>query len=49
MKLSEVAEIVQGRLFGDPEIEITGVAGLDEAGKGDITFVTNRENEPKKG
>ncbi|MDI6751272.1 MAG: UDP-3-O-(3-hydroxymyristoyl)glucosamine N-acyltransferase [bacterium] len=47
MKLSKVAEIVEGRLFGDPDIEITGVAGLDEAEAGDITFATNGKKEAK--
>ncbi|MBU1261371.1 UDP-3-O-(3-hydroxymyristoyl)glucosamine N-acyltransferase [bacterium] len=47
MKLSKIAEIVEGRLFGDPEIEITGVAGLDEAEVGDITFATNGKKAAK--
>ena len=28
-------------LHGDPELEITGVAGLEQAGPGDLTFLAN--------
>lgn len=49
MKLSEVAEIVGGKLFGDPDIEIKGVAGLEEAGPSDITFITNGRKRTRAG
>jgi UDP-3-O-[3-hydroxymyristoyl] glucosamine N-acyltransferase len=41
MKLSEIAERLDGTLDGDGSIEITGVAGLKEAGEGDISFLAN--------
>lgn len=41
MKLKEFAEIVQGAVQGDPEIEITGVSGILDAKEGDITFVSS--------
>ena len=39
MKLREIALLLEGRTIGDGDTEITGVAGLSEAGAGDITFV----------
>ena len=41
MKLSKIAEQLGGTLEGDGEIEITAVAGLGEAAKGDISFLSN--------
>ena len=41
IKLSEVAKLVGGELVGDRDLVITGVAGIKEAEKGDITFLTN--------
>jgi UDP-3-O-[3-hydroxymyristoyl] glucosamine N-acyltransferase len=42
MKLSEIASRLEARLEnGSPDIQITGVAGIEEAGKGQITFVAN--------
>lgn len=41
MKLAAIAQLVGGRLEGDGAIEITGVAGLREAGRGDVSFLTN--------
>lgn len=38
--LAEIAEIVGGGLHGDPTIIITGVASLDEAHRGHISFAT---------
>jgi len=40
-KLSELAEFVGGALIGDGEIEISGVASIDEARAGEITFIAN--------
>jgi hypothetical protein len=41
-KLSEIASRLDARLEnGSPDIEITGVAGIEEAGEGQITFVAN--------
>jgi UDP-3-O-[3-hydroxymyristoyl] glucosamine N-acyltransferase len=39
MKLREFADIAGGEVIGDPETEITGVAGIKEAGRGDITYL----------
>ena len=42
MKLGELAATLGARLEnGSPETEITGVAGIEEAGAGQITFVAN--------
>jgi len=42
MKLAEIASRLEARLEnGSPDTEITGVAGIDEAGPGQITFVAN--------
>jgi UDP-3-O-[3-hydroxymyristoyl] glucosamine N-acyltransferase len=41
MKLSEIAERLGGTLEGDGAIEIRAVAGLMEAGEGDISFLAN--------
>ena len=40
MKLSKIADAVGARLNGDNQ-EITGVAGIEEAGPGQLTFVAN--------
>ncbi len=41
MRLSELARVLQAELRGDPNLEITGVAGIEEAGPGQVTFVAN--------
>jgi len=42
MKLSQIASALSARLEnGSPDTEITGVAGIEEAGPGQITFVAN--------
>ena len=42
MKLSQLAESLEARLeHGSPETEITGVAGIEEASSGQVTFVAN--------
>jgi len=42
MKLAQIASIVGARLEnGSPETEISGVAGIEEAGPGQLTFVAN--------
>ncbi len=42
MKLSAIAAALGGRLEnGAPETEITGVAGIETAGPGQITFISN--------
>ena len=39
MKLSELANRIGGSISGNPDVEITGVAGLTDAGQGDITYI----------
>ena len=41
MKLGELAARLGCELRGDGELEIRGVAGLDEAGPGDLSFLAN--------
>ena len=42
MKLGELASLLGARLEnGSPEIEITGAAGIEDAGPGQLTFVAN--------
>jgi UDP-3-O-[3-hydroxymyristoyl] glucosamine N-acyltransferase len=42
MKLAQIASVLGARLEnGAPETEITGVAGIEEAGAGQVTFVAN--------
>ncbi|MDA8432520.1 MAG: UDP-3-O-(3-hydroxymyristoyl)glucosamine N-acyltransferase [Nitrospiraceae bacterium] len=42
MKLKEFLKISGGEIIGDPETEITGVAGIREAAKGDITYLADK-------
>ena len=42
MKLSQIASALNARLEnGSPDVEITGVAGIENAGPGQLTFVAN--------
>src|SRR5215472_8917402 len=42
MKLGQIASALGARLEnGSPEAEITGVAGIDSAGPGQLTFIAN--------
>jgi UDP-3-O-[3-hydroxymyristoyl] glucosamine N-acyltransferase len=41
LKLRDIAERLGGRLEGDGEIDIHGVAGLEGAGPADLTFFSN--------
>jgi len=41
MKLGELAIRLGADLRGDPELEVTGVRGIEEAGPSEITFVAN--------
>ena len=48
MKLSELAQLTGTRIDGDhPDLEITGAAGLDEAGEGHVTFLANPRYTPR--
>ena len=42
MKVQELAQKLGCRLEGSPETEIRGVAGIDHAEQGDLTFLANR-------
>jgi UDP-3-O-[3-hydroxymyristoyl] glucosamine N-acyltransferase len=46
MKLQQLAQKLSCRLEGDPNLEITGVAGIDHAAAGQITFLANRRYSP---
>jgi UDP-3-O-[3-hydroxymyristoyl] glucosamine N-acyltransferase len=41
MKLGELASRLGAELHGDPELEVAGVKGLEDAGPCDVTFVAN--------
>ena len=41
MKLAELAAYLEATLHGDPSVDITGVAGIETAGPGHVTFVSN--------
>jgi len=43
MKLSELAQKLSCRLEGQPDVEISGVAGIEHAGPGQVTFLANRK------
>jgi UDP-3-O-[3-hydroxymyristoyl] glucosamine N-acyltransferase len=44
MKLNELAGLLGAELSGSGEAEITGVAGVREAGEGHITFITGKNS-----
>ena len=47
MKLSAIASALQARLEnGSPDTEITGLNGIDQAGPGELTFVSNPKYAP---
>jgi len=46
MKLAELADKLSCRLEGDPSVEVTGVAGMDHASTGHVTFLANRRYFP---
>ncbi|MGC2063861.1 MAG: UDP-3-O-(3-hydroxymyristoyl)glucosamine N-acyltransferase [Thermodesulfovibrionales bacterium] len=43
MKLKDFAELVNGQVLGDPDVDITGVAGIQDAQAGDITFLSSQK------
>ena len=47
MKLGDVAARLGCQLEGPENLEITGVAGMDEAQAGEITFLSNPKYLPK--
>ena len=46
MKLKELAERLECRLEGDPQAVIHGVAGIEQAETGELTFLANRRYAP---
>lgn len=42
--LGEIAELLSGRLIGDPKIIITGVGQAEDAGEGQITLASDRRH-----
>jgi len=47
MKLGELARRLDCRVHGDPEIEISGVTGMEDAGPDQLTFLANRKYAQK--
>ncbi len=47
MKLGELAERLGCELLGDGEVELRGVAGLEQAGPGDLTFLASPRYAPR--
>jgi len=43
MKLSDLAQELNCRLEGPRDVEISGVAGIEHAGSGQVTFLANRK------
>ena len=46
MTLGEIAQKTGGTLVGDAALAITGVAGIETAGPGQLTFVANQKYRP---
>ena len=46
-KLKELAQWVDGTVVGDGEVEISGVAAIEEARSGEITFIANPKYLPR--
>ncbi|MFW6280191.1 MAG: UDP-3-O-(3-hydroxymyristoyl)glucosamine N-acyltransferase [Planctomycetota bacterium] len=44
-KASEIAELVDGELRGNPDIILSGVAGIEEAGGQDLAFLADQKYE----
>ena len=47
LSAGEVAARIGGRVEGDPDARVSGLAGLKEAGPGDISFLANDRYEPE--
>jgi UDP-3-O-[3-hydroxymyristoyl] glucosamine N-acyltransferase len=46
MNLTQLAEILGATLDGDGSVEITGIAGIEQAVAGQVTFVSNKRYAP---
>jgi UDP-3-O-[3-hydroxymyristoyl] glucosamine N-acyltransferase len=44
--VGEIASLIGGRVEGDAGVVITGAAGIQDAGPGDITFIANPRYKP---
>lgn len=47
MKLKEIAKITETQIEGNTALEIKGLAGIEEAGPEDITFLSNPRYRPR--
>jgi len=45
LKLRDLAGAIEARLEGDPEVSVSGVAPLERAGPGDLSFLANPRYE----
>jgi UDP-3-O-[3-hydroxymyristoyl] glucosamine N-acyltransferase len=43
MKLRELADLIGGRISGNPEVEITGVCRIEDTTEGNITFLRSEQ------
>ncbi len=41
MNLNQIAKLLNGELVGDPDLEISGLAKIEEAGPGELSFLAN--------
>jgi UDP-3-O-[3-hydroxymyristoyl] glucosamine N-acyltransferase len=44
VKLSDIASLVHGEILGNPDLEIKGASGINDAREGDITFFTGKRH-----
>jgi UDP-3-O-[3-hydroxymyristoyl] glucosamine N-acyltransferase len=44
VKLSDIASLVHGEIFGNPDLDIKGASGINDAREGDITFFTGERH-----
>jgi UDP-3-O-[3-hydroxymyristoyl] glucosamine N-acyltransferase len=44
MKLKKIADLVNGRIVGDPDIDISGVSDLKTANQGEISFLADKKS-----
>jgi UDP-3-O-[3-hydroxymyristoyl] glucosamine N-acyltransferase len=44
--LKEIARLIEGEVVGDESIEVEGVADIEEAKEGEITFVSSKKHFP---
>ena len=41
MNLNQIAILLDGELVGNPDLEISGLAKIEEAGPGELSFLAN--------